>query len=138
MSPRRRARRRERRVAGCLASHDVLLNGERNLVLWFWRPTCPRALRRMGSGRRAPVQIATNVVATAQRQVHDERLGALLPAVPGTVQVSTLSLRAASRRRPCFRVTSYPREVTLADLVVEDPWPPAVNDWARDVHGSNR
>lgn len=117
MSPRRRARRRERRVAGCLASHDVTLNSERKLVLWFWHPTCPRALRRMGSGRRSPVQIATDVVATGQRQVHDERLGGLLPAVPGTVQVSTRALRTASRRHLPIRVRYYPLKVGALDLV---------------------
>ena len=90
----------------------------------------------MGSGRREPVQIATDVVATAQRQVHDERLGALLPAVPGTVQVSTLSLRAALSRHLPVRVRYYPMKVGAMDLIVNDVY--AVHDWARDVHGLNR
>lgn len=109
-----------------MASHDVLLNSERKLVLWFWHPTCPRTLRRMGSGRRSPVQIATDVVATGDREVHDERLAALLPAVPGTVQVSTLALRAVVRRPMSVRVRHYPIKVGALDLIVNDVYAVAV------------
>lgn len=122
MSPRRRARHRERWAAGELVSHAITLHGRPLHALWFWHPRSPRALARMHLGERQPLQIATDELATGHREVHDERLADLLPPVGALpvgarVQVPAGLLVRLLRQRLAVRVRHYPlRVASLASL----------------------
>lgn len=132
-------------MAGVMVRGVSLMAGEPFSVSWRYVPTVQRLRLRLWHRTSPDVYVAIDhldpIENGPRREVFDERLGALLPgallpATPGTVQVSTLALRAAFRRHLPVRVRYYPMKVGALDLIVNDVY--AVHDWARDVHGLNR